>query len=199
MEYAHLKCRELKEELKSRGLKVSGTKTDMLKRLMDDDAMKKMADENGNESDYSSSDEFGTDYSKMKYSKLKKNLRHRGLDSVGKKVDLIKRLEEDDAKYKPANENELILNVKTMMGMWYTIRIGKHASLLDLKKAIMNKSFAEINRQTLYHLREDGVVEMGDRVYPDGKIGKLLKDDDKSLDDLGIWNNSFFDLYVRLF
>ncbi len=79
--YGKMLVKDLKAELKKRGLKLAGKKADLVKRLKDDDKEEK---------------EEEKDYSKMLVKDLRAELKKLGLPSSGKKADLVKRLKDDD-------------------------------------------------------------------------------------------------------
>ena len=88
-DYSVMNVKMLKDKLKEKGLKSSGSKADLVKRLT----------ESGNESDTDNEgDEESPNYKSYTVAKLRAELKSRGLKvKVGdKKEDLIKYLEDDD-------------------------------------------------------------------------------------------------------
>ncbi len=71
---------QLQAQLRELGLKVSGNKPDLIKRIRD----------------------YGAGYLKMKVPQLKSLLKERKLSQVGNKIELVKRLEASDSKKKQA-------------------------------------------------------------------------------------------------
>jgi len=89
-DYDSLLVDPLKEILRSRGLRVSGKKQELIQRLRDNDASR--MDEGGGDD----VDEDDADYDSMLLDPLKDILRSRGLRVSGKKQELIQRLRDDD-------------------------------------------------------------------------------------------------------
>lgn len=128
------------------------------------------------------------DYSKLKYSELKELCKDRNLNSTGKKVVLIKRLEEDDDKYK-LKDGEIEVYAKTIMCMCYTFKIMKDRTILDLKHMIADKLNRAVDdiRLNIYGLDDDGNTIL------------VPVDDNKTFIDQNIYNGSSFELSFRLF
>lgn len=99
--YNKMKLMELRIELKTRGLKSSGKKDELIKRLMDDNKEceslsygREEKDEKDEEKD--SEVETEDDYVKMSEEELKMELKGRALSRKGTKEQMIKRLMDDD-------------------------------------------------------------------------------------------------------
>ena len=97
-DYSVMNVKMLKEKLKEKGLKLSGKKSELVKRLIDSD--------NETESD-NEGDEEGPNYKTYTVKKLRAELKARGLKVKpgDKKEDLIKYLEDDD-KHMDDSESE---------------------------------------------------------------------------------------------
>jgi hypothetical protein len=93
--YEGLTVKELKDQLKEKGLKVGGKKNDLIQRLNDSD----------NESE-SESDSDEIDYASWTVAKLKEECETRGLPKSGKKSDLVGRLQIDDDSDNDDSESE---------------------------------------------------------------------------------------------
>jgi len=95
VDFSKLKVAELKDELAKRGMDTKGKKADLLKRLQGA-ADKKTSDENmevvDDDDDDVKEEKQVVDWSKLTVAKLKAELTKRGLDTKGKKADLVKRL-----------------------------------------------------------------------------------------------------------
>jgi len=126
------------------------------------------------------------DYSKLKYLDLKKLCRERDLESVGKKVELIKRLEEDDEKYK-LEDGEMFIFVKTLFGSVYTFRMLKEQTIMDLKKEISSKLNYKIEKIRLHSHQFDA----------NGQLTTVPTDDNKNFVEQGIYNESTLLLHLR--
>lgn len=135
------------------------------------------------------------DYSKKSFTELKQLLRDRGMESTGKKVDLIQRLQDKDIK-DAENAKRSKVFVKTLVGSCYTIYIDSSNTILELKKLIEEKNGCPPAKQLLYFLCYDK-PNMGDMMYPNGTTGKRTNDED-TLSSLGAHNESFFNLEIRL-
>lgn len=94
-EYNKLKVVDLKEELKKRGLPVSGKKADLVLRLKSSDRKSKSPPKRKKSPPKSPKNREKKDYSKMTVIMLKEELRARKLPVSGKKADLIARLEKN--------------------------------------------------------------------------------------------------------
>ena len=100
-DYSVMNVKMLKEKLKEKGLKLSGKKSELVKRLTDSDN-----DSEDSESD-NEGDEEGPNYKTYTVKKLRAELKARGLKVKpgDKKEDLIKYLEDDD-KHMDDSESE---------------------------------------------------------------------------------------------
>jgi hypothetical protein len=89
-DYDEMDLAELKKEVKSRKLEVSGkqTKKKLIAALEEDDE----------EDDDDDDEEDEQDYEEMDLDELKNECKERGLKATGKKAQIIKRLEKDDAE-----------------------------------------------------------------------------------------------------
>jgi hypothetical protein len=93
-----MKLMELRIELKTRGLKSSGKKDELIKRLMDDNKECESLSygrEEQDEQEIETEDEED-DYVKMSEAELKVELKGRALSRKGTKEQMIKRLMDDD-------------------------------------------------------------------------------------------------------
>ena len=92
-DYSVMNVKMLKEKLKEKGLKLSGKKSELVKRLTDSDN----DSDNDSESD-SEGDEEGPNYKSYTVKKLRGELKARGIKvkTGDKKEDLVKYLEDDD-------------------------------------------------------------------------------------------------------
>jgi len=136
------------------------------------------------------------DYKQKSFNELKQLLKDRELPTTGKKIDLITKLEEYDKK-KEADEKRFRVNVKTLMGSYYTIYIESSDTIAELKNKIQKKTGCVPNKQVLYLLCNDK-PKMGDMTYPNGQIGKLITDDTETLSSIGTYKDSMFHLHMRL-
>lgn len=97
--YNKMKLMELRIELKTRGLKSSGKKDELIKRLMDDnkecESLSYGREEKNEDSEVETEDEED-DYVKMSEAELKVELKGRALSRKGTKEQMIKRLMDDD-------------------------------------------------------------------------------------------------------
>lgn len=137
------------------------------------------------------------DYTTKKYHELKQILKDRGLDSYGKKADLVQRLLDHDAEQEE-KDKKFKVTIKTLIGSFYTIHIEPTDTILELKKKIEDKHGCPTDKQILYYLCQDQEPGDGDQVYADGTIGKRIYDENKTLESCGIVNNSFFYLRIKL-
>lgn len=135
------------------------------------------------------------DYSKTSFNDLKQLLRDRHLETKGKKIDLIERLQDDDKRIEEESKKFKVY-VKTLVGSFYTIFIEPSSTILELKNKIKEKNGCPPDKQKLYFLCR-GVSQLGDIKYPDGTVGKATNDID-TLSALGVQNESFFSLQIRL-
>ena len=87
-DYSVMNVKMLKEKLKEKGLKLSGKKSELVKRLIDSD----------NESESDGEGDEGPNYKSYTVKKLRAELKARGLKvkTGDKKEDMIKYLEDDD-------------------------------------------------------------------------------------------------------
>ena len=135
------------------------------------------------------------DYSKKSFVELKQLLRDRYLGTTGKKADLIQRLQENDIKIKEEAKRFKVF-IKTLTGSCYTIYTEPIATILELKGQIEEKMNCPIDKQLLYFLCRDK-PNLGDITYQDGTTAKRTSDED-TLSSLGVHNESFFNLHIRL-
>ena len=122
-------------------------------------------------------------YSKMSYKELKEEAVMRDLASTGKKVDIIARIIKNDEKYitKPG---EIMVNCRAAIsGSWYSIKIDRNKTGLELKKALSEKSNIPTINQRLY------IITNG--------INDLLKDD-KSLVDQNMYAEAFCRIEIKM-
>lgn len=135
------------------------------------------------------------DYSTKTIKELKELLKQRGQKTTGKKIDLIFRLKDDD-NINEQEKNRFKVFVRTLSGSIYTIYIDQCKTISELKYKIGEKIGCPTNKQILYFLCNEE-QQLGDILYPNGTIGKKTKDD-QILSSLGVNNESFFHLHVKL-
>ena len=132
-----------------------------------------------------------------KYHELKQILKDKGLDTYGKKADLIQRLLDHEAQQDKL-ANKFKVTIKTLIGSFYPIYIEPTETIFELKKRIEDTHGCPNDKQILYYLCQDREKEDGDQIYADGTIGKRIYDDNKTIESYGIPNNSFFYLRIKL-
>jgi len=132
------------------------------------------------------------DYSKLKYSKLKKMCKDRNLDSKGTKIDLITRLDIYNGKLVTTKDNELILFVRTLMGAIYTINIDENKTFQDLKRLVSYKRDIPMRGITLMYY----AYQIDDNDESHATLVKL--DENKTLKEQGVINETTFELTVKL-
>ena len=136
------------------------------------------------------------DYYSLKVSDLKNELKNRGLLVSGTKKQLIERLVNFDSQNEK-NQGIYTINVKTLIGSYYTIKLEKTKTILDLKNEIQKKNGIEPSKMRLYYLTFGVQPNIGDITYPDGTVGVRL-DDDLSLEDQNVNDGAFFELNISL-
>ena len=127
------------------------------------------------------------DYSKKSFIELKQLTRDKGLSSTGKKIDLIDRLKEYDVKMEE-DASRFKVYVKTLMGSCYTIYLEQTSTISELKNKLCEKMGCPPNKQILYSLSRHAL----------GPDNIMYSDDSATLLSLGIHNESFFNLQIRI-
>ena len=95
LKYEIMSVKELKDELRNRDCSVTGTKEELIERLLEEDSDDESEEESDGEEEYSSSeDEFDKPINKLTVKILREELKERGLETDGLKATLVKRLEE---------------------------------------------------------------------------------------------------------
>jgi Ubiquitin family len=135
------------------------------------------------------------DYSKKSFTELKQLLRDRSQSTIGKKIDLVQRLQENDIK-REEEAKRFKVYIKTLVGSYYTIYPERDSTILELKQKIEEKNGTPVKQQVLFFLCRDK-PQLGDTIYPDGTIGKKTNDEDTFL-SLGVQKESYFYLNLRL-
>ena len=136
------------------------------------------------------------EYTTKSFNELKQLLKEKGLSTIGKKVDLIERLNEHDKQIE-ADKKRFKVYVKTLVGAWYPIYIESSSTIAELKDKINEKSGCPPRAQLLYLTCYDK-PQIGDVTYQNGTTGKMIIDDTKTLSDYGAMNESIFNLHMRL-
>lgn len=121
------------------------------------------------------------DYSVKKIPELKTLCKERNLLASGNKAILIERLGAYDKKCEE-EKNRFKVFVKTLVGSCYTIYLDRSSSILELKQKIEEKNGCPVNQQVLYSLHFDK---------------EKLVEDDRTLSDYNIYNESYFRLHIR--
>lgn len=132
----------------------------------------------------------------MSFSELKDELKERKLKIAGKKTDLIERLIQSDSD-RVTNADRFRVNVKTFMDDCYTVYIEPTDTIMQLKKKLEEEYGYYLNKQVLYFICKEEPF-FGDIIYDDGTVGKMCYEDDRTLESLGVKNNSFFYLRNRM-
>lgn len=117
-----------------------------------------------------------------------------------KKLDKLLEKEEKAAmkKREERDKSLLELSFRTMIGTWYNVHIKSSATLKELKDELAKK--LNTDKFILYRITRGVQAQMGDMTYPDGTVHCMLSDDEneKQLSELGIINETFFSIHIKL-
>lgn len=128
-------------------------------------------------------------YDAMKIPDLKTALKTRGLNTTGRKAELIDRLKKSD-KDEERNRGIIEVYVKTLIGFCYDIKIRKTATILELKEMIQQKIGIGSSKQKLYHMEPN---------YSYDNSQKYVETyDNDILENIGVVEGSFFCLHQSL-
>jgi len=128
-------------------------------------------------------------YDAMKIPDLKTALKTRGLNTTGRKAELIDRLKNSD-KDEERNRGIIQVYVKTLVGFCYDIKIQKTATIIELKEMIQQKIGIGPSKQKLYHVETN---------YNYDNLQKDVEThDDDILENIGVVEGSFFRLHQSL-
>jgi hypothetical protein len=95
-------------------------------------------------------------------------------------------------------DNNTIIYIRTLTGNIYDFNININASVSDLKSIISHKINVPTNKLNLRILLNDVNKQIGDIVYQNGSISRLMNDNE-SLLQYNIVINKFFELSIRFF
>lgn len=166
--------KDLRLELKNKGLPVSGTKDEKMDRLIAN-----ITESNSNKS----STLRDVDYSKMTISQLKKELKSQGLPVSGRKSELVKRLRTSDnsVDYSRMTVKELRVELRNQ-GKPVS---GNKKTLVDRLKS--SKTTLNYNYMTVKELREllrsQGLKVSGNKAY---LVSRLQSSDRNSMNYSGL-------------
>jgi hypothetical protein len=142
-------------------------------------------------------------YSDKKVNELKQLCKDYGLPVTGTKATLIDRLHQYEEK-KTIEQNKILVEknrfkvfVKTMMGTIYTVYPNNTSTIGELKQLVERESGCPPEKQCLYYIC-NAKPKLGDISYPTTGQTGVQTENNKTLSDYNVYNESTFFLQMRL-